>query len=77
MNNAIAADSNGANDNLITENRAMHGFSIPAYTYKQCACGQIWQGPAYTCIDDQGYFWSCEGCEERFKNLPAEDTQSD
>lgn len=48
--------------------RAMHGFSIPAYTYKSCACGQIWIGPAYTCIDDSGFFWNCPGCEHRFKS---------
>lgn len=74
MTDAIAADSNGANDNLIIENRAMHSFSIPAQTFHSCACGQIWEGPAFTCIDNQGHFWNCKGCEDRFKSLAQEET---
>ena len=54
------------NDDKPQTPRAMHGFSIPAYTYKSCACGQIWLGPAYACIDDNGYFWNCPGCMHRF-----------
>lgn len=53
-------------ENPVTS-RAMHGFSIPAYTYKSCACGQVWIGPAYACIDDNGYFWNCPGCAHRFE----------
>ena len=50
--------------------RAMHGFSIPAYTYRSCKCGKIWLGPAYACMDDDGYFWNCKGCADRFAEDP-------
>lgn len=66
--------ASGANNTIIIENRAMHGFSIPAYTYKSCACGQLWLGPAYAVIDDQGYFWNCPGCEHLFKPPQPEES---
>ena len=53
-------------EKAIMSKRAMHGFSIPANTYLSCRCGQIWGGPAYACRDDEGYFWHCPGCEDRF-----------
>ena len=62
------------NDDRSPRPRGMHGFSIPAYTYSSCACGKIWIGPAYTCVDDNGYFWNCPGCADRFADgasIPA------
>lgn len=72
-----AAVANGAiNDNLNNENRAMHGFSIPAYTYKSCTCGKVWIGPAYACIDNNGHFWNCPGCEDRFRETAPQDEKA-
>lgn len=65
--------SDVSNDNVVIENRGMHGFSIPAYTYHSCKCEQIRIGPAYTCMDDQGYFWNCPGCEDMFKTSSPEE----
>ncbi|MEM9617068.1 MAG: hypothetical protein AAF936_03825 [Pseudomonadota bacterium] len=48
--------------------RAMHGFFIPAYGFRSCACGELWTGPAYACIDDDGFMWNCPGCASRFSD---------
>lgn len=65
------------NDDSTRKPRTMHGFSIPAYTFKSCACGQIWIGPTYTCADDNGFFWNCPGCEHRFKPGAEKPTSDD
>lgn len=66
----VANDNDAAGEGNDARLRAMHGFSIPAYTYQSCRCGKVWLGPAYTCIDDDGYFWNCKGCAHRFAQDP-------
>ncbi|MEO1243743.1 MAG: hypothetical protein AAFX54_17675 [Pseudomonadota bacterium] len=56
--------------------RAMHGFFIPAYAFKSCACSELWTGPTYACIDDDGFIWNCPGCADRF-NDSSDDGEDD
>ena len=46
--------------------RAKIYFSIPAYTFTDCACGRRWIGLAHAFIDERGYFWHCPGCHHLF-----------